>query len=76
MMISIVGCSHFGLGNNSPKEEERPTDICTSGLETFKLSDGTKKIMNRANKENAVLLNCVLHEACGFEIPNPDICFP
>ena len=70
--ILIVGCSH--LGNESPKESERPTDICTANINSFKYSIEELKVLTRRNKENALQVNCTLYHACGFDVPNSEVC--
>lgn len=69
----IAGCENL-RNNHSPKEEERPTDICTSGLSMFHFNDEELSALTRVNKNNALLLNCTLHKACGFKINTPEVC--
>ena len=48
--------------------------LCNGSVKTFSFNDAELGVLQRKNKEKALLINCTLHQKCGFDIPNPTIC--
>lgn len=64
MTLFVVGCA--SLTSQSLSDSQRPTDICTAGINVFTFSEGELDVLSRFNMENATIVNCTLIDECGF----------
>ena len=54
--------------------KEDGINLCSSGIEQFKLSAEEKAFVSKDVKENMVLVNCLLYLKCGIPLENSKLC--
>lgn len=62
------------ISTKTKENNKSPINICTSPIKPIELTDATLLTMSRSEKENLVLINCVLAVKCGYNLPYRNKC--